>query len=388
MPRHRHSTKSAAKITWYEHRSGYPSPEEREAIIQRRDQLRLEFIGLVAREQTPDSPAGRRLVEKYGEDELNIILKQWDKVFQNESFVETDAFGYRSYRQRYARFGGTRPFFTASEYKRLLDEHSKNFVAALKKESFPKERQAKLSDLLLMDSEMWEDITPEAIPPRPADAPQPVLQYQEPLTSLLAYGSQLLPPAIFASPLDNWRKHLPALTRLALDPTLLNGWPADPASWGPWYALHLLGKLGAAESAYALSELADIENDWLSDRLPEIWAQMGLEAEPLLWMLLDNPAHSLKKRGLAANALQLLADEEPLLRRKVIDGFGQFIANPATNSTINAYLIHFLGELEAQGLLRPLIETAFSENRVDTEVIELEEMEWMKNDDEWEEDDE
>jgi uncharacterized protein (DUF1800 family) len=214
------------------------------------------------------------------------------------------------------------------------------------------------------------------------------LPYSEPLTSLLAYGSSLLPPAIFVSQFESWRKHIPALTRMAVDPALLNGWPSDPASWGSWYALHLLGKLGAAESAFTLSELADLENDWLSDRLPEIWAEMGLEAEPLLWMLLDDPSHSTKKRGLAANALQLLADEEPLLRPKIIESFGKFIANPVTDPTINAYLIHFLGELDAQSFMRPLIETAFAENRVDTAVIELEEMDWMENDDEWEDDEE
>jgi hypothetical protein len=381
MPRRRHSAKAAAKITWYDHRSGYPSPEERAAILQRREQLRIEFISLLARDQTPESPAGQRLIEKYGRDEVNIILKQLDKAFRNDSFVDNDAFAYRNYRQRYARFGGARPLLTVGEYQRLMAEHSENFVAALKKESFPKERQAELSNLLLMDSDMWEDITPEDIPPHPADFPKPILPYREPLTTLLAYGSSLLPPPIFVSQLDAWRKHTPTLTRLALDPALLNGWPADPASWGPWYALHLLGELGAAESAYALGELADLENDWLSDRLPEIWANMGLEAEPFLWILLDDPTHSIKKRGLAANALQLLADEETVLRRKVIDGFGKIIANPATNPILNAYLIHFLGELGGQNLLRPEIEAAFAENRVDTDAIELDEMEWMDNDD-------
>ena len=28
-----------------------------------------------------------------------------------------------------------------------------------------------------------------------------------------------------------WKKHVPALTRMALDPGLLNGWPAEKASW-------------------------------------------------------------------------------------------------------------------------------------------------------------
>ena len=174
---------------------------------------------------------------------------------------------------------------------------------------------------------------------------------------------------------------------MALDPLLLDGWPADPASWAPWYALQLLGELGAVESAYSLSELADIENDWLSDLLPEIWAGMGPAVEPFLWMIFEDSAHSTKKRGLAANALQLLAGEEFALRGKVVDAFGRLIANPSTPPALNAYLVHFLGQLEAQGVLRPVIEAAFAENRIDTEIIELEDMEWMEGDeDEWEAD--
>lgn len=89
MSRKRHPARPAAKIDWLEHRTGYPSPQEREAIIIRRNQLRLEFIGLVARDQLPDSPAGRRLVEKYGKEELNVILEQFDRAFQNNNIVET-----------------------------------------------------------------------------------------------------------------------------------------------------------------------------------------------------------------------------------------------------------------------------------------------------------
>lgn len=387
MPRKRHAARPAAKIDWLEHRTGYPSPEEREAILERRNQMRLDFIGLVARNQPPDSPAGRRLVEKYGEEELNVILNQFGRVIQNDKIVETEAFGYRYYRQAYAQFGGARPFFTIREFVRLHDEHAKNFAALLKKQRIPTERQDELSDLLLIDSELWEDLVPQDHPPRPAGFPQLALAYQPPLTALLEYGATLVPAAVFARDLESWRRHIPALTRMALDPLLLNGWPADPASWAPWYALQLLGELGAVESAYSLGELADVENDWLSDLLPEIWAGMGPEVEPFLWMILEDSAHSTKKRGLAAEALRILADEEFALRGKVIDAFGRLIANPFTPSELNAYLVHFLGQIEAQGVLRPVIEAAFAENRIDTEIIELDEMEWMDDDeDEWEDD--
>lgn len=387
MSRKRHAARPAAKIDWLEHRTGYPSPEEREAILRRRNQLRFEVAELIARDQPPDSPGGRRLIEKYGEDEVFVILKQFKKNLQNKQIVTTESFGYRQYRQRYARFGGERPFFAVGEYKQLRNEHGDNFAALLKGQPINKERQQEISDLLLMDSYLWEDLVPEDHPARPADFPQPRLAYQPPLTVLLEYGAALVPPAVFARDLESWRKHIPALTRMALDPLLLDGWPADPASWGPWYALHLLGELGAVESAYSLIELADFKNDWLSDLLPDIWARMGPEVELFLWMILEDPTLSTTKRGLAANALRLLADEEFALHGKVIDSFGRLIANPSTSPELNAYLVYFLGQIKAQGALQPVIEAAFAENRIDTDIITLADMEWMEEDvDEWEDD--
>ncbi len=100
------------------------------------------------------------------------------------------------------------------------------------------------------------------------------------------------------------------------------------------------------------------------------------------------PANSHKKRGLAADALRILADEEFALRGKLIDAFRRLIANPANPPELNAYLVHFLGQIEAQDVLRPVIEAAFAENRIDTEIIELSDMEWMEDDeDEWKADD-
>lgn len=114
---------------------------------------------------------------------------------------------------------------------------------------------------------------------------------------------------------------------------------------------------------------------------------MGPEVEPFLWMILEDPTLSTTKRGLAANALRLLADEEFALYGKVIDSFGRLIANPSTSPELNAYLVYFLGQIKAQSALQPVIEAAFAENRIDTDIITLADMEWMEEDvDEWEDD--
>lgn len=160
MSRKRHAARPAAKIDWLEHRTGYPSPEEREAIMRRRNQLRFEVAELIARDQPPDSPGGQRLIEKYGKDEVVVTLKQFEKNLQNKQIVTTESFGYRQYRQRYARFGGERPFFAVGEYKQLRNEHGDNFAALLKGQPINKERQKEISDLS----------RPDAHGPRPAPA--------------------------------------------------------------------------------------------------------------------------------------------------------------------------------------------------------------------------
>jgi hypothetical protein len=136
---------------------------------------------------------------------------------------------------------------------------------------------------------------------------------------------------------------------MALDPGLLNGWPAEKASWAPWHAIHALGDLQAWESAPALAGLADLENDWLSDHLPHIWADMGMEVEPSLWMILEDPFASAKRRGLAAESLSIMTEDNEAMETKVIRGFEKILGNTKTfDPSVNAYMIHFLREMEAE----------------------------------------
>jgi len=70
----------------------------------------------------------------------------------------------------------------------------------------------------------------------------------------------------------------------------------------------------------------------------------------------------------------------------VVETFGRHIANPANSPTLTAYIIHFLDELDAEDEFRPAIESAFDEDRVDTDIITLEDMSWMKDED-WDDND-
>lgn len=236
----------------------------------------------------------------------------------------------------------------------------------------------------MIDAEIWQDITPEDIPTRPASFPPPANNvYQEPLAAMLNWGPSLLPLDLLVNDWLAWdKKHIPALTRMTLDPALLNGWPGDKASWAPWYSLHMLAELQAVESAYALGELADMENDWLTDNLAHVWADMGYEVEPVLMMILDDPKLSDKRRGLAAEALKMLSENEPALQQAVVEAFERLIANRATSATLNAYLIDALidpvEDPANSNQLIATIETAFAENRVNTQLISLKDMPWRR----------
>jgi len=174
---------------------------------------------------------------------------------------------------------------------------------------------------------------------------------------------------------------------MALDPGLLNGWPSENASWAPWHAIHMLGLLGAWESAPALAQLADLENDWLSDHLPHIWADMGMEVEPTLWMILENPSASTKQRGLAAEGLFMMTDDNEAMEYKTAKGFEKILQSTKTfNSTLNGYLIAFLKDMQALDDMWETIDLAFEEERVDLKIIGPQDLEEDDFDDELDDD--
>lgn len=174
---------------------------------------------------------------------------------------------------------------------------------------------------------------------------------------------------------------------MALDPALLGGWPSENASWAPWHAVHALGELQAWESAPALAVLAHRENDWLSDHLPHIWADMGAEVEPSLWMILEDTSASAKQRGLAADSLYLMTDDNEAMRLKLVRGFDKLLGNAQVfNPTVNAYLIHFLMEMDAVDEIFETVELAFDQSRVDLDITTPEDLDEDMSDNLFDED--
>jgi hypothetical protein len=378
--RHQEKGAEAEQIEWLKHRTGYPTPGERERIIQLRRKLGFEILSLAVARAEEDDPRYRELIKKYGKAEVQRAEQAFREGFDMPSRVTDEAKSNREYRLRYSRFGAGLPFYTSNEREDLLDIYSKSLEHMLEgKDRFESAETDEAAKLLLLDWREWQDITPLAIPARPDNygAP-PHASYSSPIAALLEWGSDLDKSHDFVNEQEyaQWKKFIPALTRMALDPGLLNGWPSESASWAPWHAIHILGELQAWESAPALAELADLENDWLSDHLAHIWADMGAEVEPVLWMILEDQRASVKRRGLAAEGLFMMTEENEALYHKVVKGFEKILQNSTSfDATLNGYIIMFLNDMEALDDVHETISEAFEQNRVDPEIITPEDLE-------------
>jgi hypothetical protein len=325
------------------------------------------------------------LMIKYGKDEVLRAEQAFREGMDMPSRVADDARSNRDYRLRYSRFGAGLPFLTVKQRDELYEKYAQRFRDKIENSNTGGPTAADEAEkLLLMDWRSWEDITSPAVPPRPDDysAPQPG-SYPAPIAEMLEWGNDLQRHHDFADEQEylRWKNFIPALTRMALDPGLLRGWPSDNPSWAPWHAIHALGNLQAWESAPALAELADLEDDWLSDHLPHIWTDMGREAEPILWMILDDRSASAKRRALAAEGLYRMTDDNEVLYNKVVKGFEKILRQQETfDPALNGYLILFLRSMEALDQVFPSITKAFDEGRVDPDLITPEDLEDFEED--------
>jgi hypothetical protein len=283
---------------------------------------------------------------------------------------------YRKYRRAFARFGEERRFLNKLEYEDLAYEHGslmarRKFLSIISRG--PSRRERELNDLLLIGADYWEDITPPAVPLRPADfAAPPAGEYSGLERELLTWGWRPEPQRIRAQAKKaaRWRPVIPDLVRMVLDEGLLSGWPGEAASWAPYHALHLLGTLRAHEHAAHLIALAKRENDWLSDRLPAVWGQMGEQVEPALWNLLDDETLHPDPRGLAVAGMRVLAQTYPKRRAAIVAGLASRLsAPPPYNAIVNGYIVFVLDRLKAVEA-REAIADAFKQGKIATDIMQ------------------
>jgi len=367
--------------------TNYPSPAERAEIIERRLALLDKLAPLLAPPSgDPQEQKIDRLAQKHGQQAVDFVRQKFQQVELSDDGFGGNARLYREYRLTFARFGGARPFLDKETFEKLTMAYMKAvgrrslraLIPFLSNKRGARERE--LHDQLLLQVEYWEDITPPAVPPQPADfAPPPANSYTNPVQAILDWG---WPDGQrdYADRLQNpqvWPAALPELKDMVLDEGLLEGWPAQPASWAPYHALHLLGHLGADQYATTLLELVGRENDWLSDRVPSVLGQMGPAAEALLRDYIEDDNHHTEKRRYALRGLEAIAGQHPARRDEIVDQLAELLENSSyQDNTANGYLVASLNRLQAVST-KEIILNAFRQNKVNLEIIKIEDIDFL-----------
>ena len=92
----------------------YPSPAERERIVERRDKLLREMLEILVVPQANDRKMNK-LIRRYGPQEVHLVLSAFQKRVSGSELIGNEAAVYREYRHAFAHFGGDRPFLSAEE---------------------------------------------------------------------------------------------------------------------------------------------------------------------------------------------------------------------------------------------------------------------------------
>lgn len=341
-------------------------------INQREDILRDLILSAV----TEDMSLVGKLIERYGSYEVQYVLQRQQETLKASSMLTDEAAVYRRYRQLYAQFGGDKLFLSRQAYDDVAESEVKSTMNAMAK-LFSFSRSTQVEESVRLKHLIYAtDITPPAVPPKPADftAPAPH-NYSETVEPLLHIGWQLdeaTTKSYLSGGRAHWAKAVPELTQMATDPGLINGWPGEKASWAPYHALNLLAHVRNPEPAAALSALLQIENDWLTDRLPDVWAKMGPEASTSLWQDLESLAYPDDKLAVLVAGLLASAQAHSDQTQTTVQRFIRLLENsPAERADLNAYLIYALDEIGDDTAV-PAIENAMEAKRVNTSIISYE----------------
>jgi hypothetical protein len=232
-----------------------------------------------------------------------------------------------------------------------------------------------------------KNIIVDADPVNPQDG-ETIHAYPEPVAKLFTFGEPE------ADAIENWPnylatgitvEHIPDLLRMVADPALRGSDLSeedDPKYWAPVHAWRALGQLQDASVVEPLLQqtenLFDYETgfgDWAIDGLPDVYAEIGAAAIPILNKCIVDPAWPADARIQAMTGLTKIALKYPEHREETITFFVQQLEQVAQNDPeINAYLITKLVDLKAVETL-PLIQQAFSDDNVDQSLIDLEDVE-------------
>lgn len=314
-----------------------PSPSRIADVLAARQRVAdaLLIVHADAIAPPPDRGIRHPLAELAPGDREHVAWVMANRPTGDRPYIGEASFLARQYRRDYARYGGSRPYFDRARREKLefelmlqllpkvmqtaglgIDEQPADVqrrMRAMLKKTSPLELE-RLNDLLLKEVWLVADVLPLDPPSKPATWSAPDAgAYAPPAAALLERGPD---------PDDRWAAAAARnrvwqepgaqdmLIRMATDPGLLQGWPAEAATWAPHHALSLLGALKVHRAAAEVLRVVDLvkRDDWISDHLfLNCLAAMGPEVEPLLWNVVNDRKRDPEIRGLAIFALATLA---------------------------------------------------------------------------------
>lgn len=117
-----------------------------------------------------------------------------------------------------------------------------------------------------------------------------------------------------------------------------------------------------------LQRVDDQDDDWVSQDLPEVFAQFGAAAVDPLATYLRDRSHGLYARTCAARALTAIALQNPPARRACIAALVRQLEGFAQNDpALNGFLIADLLDLDAREASLAM-QRAFQARKVDTSI--------------------
>ncbi len=167
-------------------------------------------------------------------------------------------------------------------------------------------------------------------------------------------------------------EHIPDLIRMATDEALNQANSESAEVWAPVHAFRALGQLRSAEAIEPLLELLrrvdELDDDVVSEELPEVYGRIGAPAIPVLAGYLADSQHGLWARVAAATSLDNIGQQHPETRDQVVAALTQALEHFAENGpALNASIISDLVDLHATEAA-PVMERAFAADRVDEMV--------------------
>jgi len=178
---------------------------------------------------------------------------------------------------------------------------------------------------------------------------------------------------------EQLQDHLPDLIRMTLDEDLNQRKQDDPAVWAPLHALHVLGALGAEAAAQPLTACLDWDDDWVLRALRKVYAGIGPPAIPVLQAYLEDSTHDQFARAKASESLTAIAQAHPAVQEAIVTYLTAFLDRPsaddsAAEESVTAFVIGDLADLGDPSAY-PAIKRAYEEDRVDSQVIGLDDVE-------------